>query len=158
MTCSASSMLLPSKPILMRRRRISRGRQQIHNSANRSNESLIIWATTRLCDSKLVVTELPDQLLKENFPEEKMQMMAHLARECLQWDPDSRLTMSPSMSTRKSMPAAFFYGIFQNLVISLFLFSTSRTKVQSYLKLNVVNAHTILLFISPVSLQQVHTI
>ncbi|KAJ6838376.1 receptor-like serine/threonine-protein kinase NCRK [Iris pallida] len=86
MTCSASSMPLPSKSILTRRRRISRGRQQIHKSANRRNESLVIWVTfamTRLGDSKLVVTELPDQLLKGNFPEEEMEMMAHLARECL---------------------------------------------------------------------------
>ncbi|KAJ6824515.1 receptor-like serine/threonine-protein kinase NCRK [Iris pallida] len=108
MTCSASSMLLLLKPILMRMRRMSRGRQQIHNSANRRNESLVIWAMTRLHDSKLVVIELPDQLLIGNIPEEEMQMMAHLARECLQWDPDSWLTMSPRMSIRKSMPAAFF--------------------------------------------------
>ncbi|KAJ6840319.1 receptor-like serine/threonine-protein kinase NCRK [Iris pallida] len=69
---------------------------------------MVTFATTRLRDSKLVVTKLPDQLLKGNFSKEEIQMMDHLARECLQWDPDSRLTMSPGMSTRKSMPAAFF--------------------------------------------------
>ncbi|XP_028556716.1 receptor-like serine/threonine-protein kinase NCRK [Dendrobium catenatum] len=69
------------------------GRQPIQKSA-KGDESLVIWATARLNDSKLVVTELPDPLLKGNFPEEEMQIMAHLARECLQWDPDSRPTMT----------------------------------------------------------------
>ncbi|XP_020571622.1 receptor-like serine/threonine-protein kinase NCRK [Phalaenopsis equestris] len=69
------------------------GRQPIQKTA-KGDESLVIWATARLHDSKLVVTELPDPLLKGNFPEEEMQIMAHLARECLQWDPDSRPTMT----------------------------------------------------------------
>ncbi|MQL99909.1 hypothetical protein Taro_032636 [Colocasia esculenta] len=81
------------------------GRQPIHKSTNKGNESLVIWvncftiitnlaAAAKLCSSKLVVSELPDPLLKGNFPEEEMQMMAHLARECLHWDPDSRPSMS----------------------------------------------------------------
>ncbi|PKA47617.1 Receptor-like serine/threonine-protein kinase NCRK [Apostasia shenzhenica] len=69
------------------------GRKPIHKSAT-ADESLVLWAMPCLRDSKLVVTELPDPLLKGNFPEEDMQIMAHLARECLQWDPDSRPTMS----------------------------------------------------------------
>ncbi|KAJ6798869.1 receptor-like serine/threonine-protein kinase NCRK [Iris pallida] len=54
-----------------------------------------------------------------------MQMMAHLARECLEWDPDSRLTMSPGMSTRKSMHAAFFMYIskFDHFVVHIQHFS-----------------------------------
>ncbi|ONK63926.1 uncharacterized protein A4U43_C07F20340 [Asparagus officinalis] len=70
------------------------GRQPIHKSPNKVDESLVIWATARLRDSRLVVTELPDPVLKGNFPEEEMHIMAHLARECLQWDPESRPSMS----------------------------------------------------------------
>ncbi|KAJ6793027.1 receptor-like serine/threonine-protein kinase NCRK [Iris pallida] len=94
------------------------GRQPIHRSTNRTDESLVIWATARLRDSKMVVAELPDPLLKGNFPEEEMQTMAHLARECLQWDPDSRPSMSevvqtlstiaPGKSKRKNTPAVLF--------------------------------------------------
>ncbi|KAK8944089.1 Receptor-like serine/threonine-protein kinase NCRK [Platanthera zijinensis] len=69
------------------------GRQPIQKSA-KGDESLVIWSTARLNDSKLIVAEMPDPLLKGNFPEEEMQIMAHLARECLQWDPDSRPTMT----------------------------------------------------------------
>lgn len=69
------------------------GRQPIQKSA-KGDESLVIWATARLHDSKLVVTEIPDPFLKGSFPEEEMQIMAHLARECLQWDPDSRPSMT----------------------------------------------------------------
>ncbi|CAM0948024.1 unnamed protein product [Alopecurus aequalis] len=59
------------------------------------DESLVMWATSRLRDSRLVVAELPDPALKEGgFPPEEMQIMAHLARECLQWDPEARPTMT----------------------------------------------------------------
>ncbi|KAJ6806739.1 receptor-like serine/threonine-protein kinase NCRK [Iris pallida] len=94
------------------------GRPPIHKSSNRTDESLVMWATARLRDSKLVVMELPDPLLKGNFPEEEMQIMAHLARECLQWDPDFRPTMSevvqilstisPDKSKRKNLPTGLF--------------------------------------------------
>jgi serine/threonine protein kinase len=71
------------------------GRQPIHKSSStRADESLVIWATSRLRDSRLVVTELPDPTLQGRFPAEEMQIMAHLARECLQWDPESRPTMT----------------------------------------------------------------
>ncbi|KAG0498665.1 hypothetical protein HPP92_003356 [Vanilla planifolia] len=69
------------------------GRQPIHKSA-KGEESLVMWATALLNDNKLIVTELPDPLLQGNFPAEEMQLMAHVARECLQWDPDSRPTMT----------------------------------------------------------------
>lgn len=69
------------------------GRHPINKSPNKSVESLVIWATARLHDSKLVISELPDPILKGNFPLEEIQIMAHLARECLQWDPDSRPSM-----------------------------------------------------------------
>ena len=69
----------------------------------------------RLRDSRLVVTELPDPVLKGKFPEEEMQIMAHLARECLQWDPDSRpsmrevvqilSTIDPDKSKRRNFPS-----------------------------------------------------
>ncbi|XP_066329031.1 receptor-like serine/threonine-protein kinase NCRK [Miscanthus floridulus] len=71
------------------------GRQPIHKSSStRADESLVIWATSRLRDSRLVVTELPDPTLQGKFPAEEMQIMAHLARECLQWDPEARPTMT----------------------------------------------------------------
>ncbi|CAM8970180.1 unnamed protein product [Rhodiola kirilowii] len=69
------------------------GRQPIHKSAGKRDESLVIWATPRLRDSKRVVSELPDPDLKGNFPEEEMQILAYLAKECLLLDPDSRPTM-----------------------------------------------------------------
>jgi hypothetical protein len=53
-----------------------------------------VQATSRLRDSRLVVTELPDPTLQGKFPAEEMQIMAHLARECLQWDPEARPTMT----------------------------------------------------------------
>ncbi|CAN6303541.1 unnamed protein product [Urochloa humidicola] len=53
------------------------GRLPIHKSSTtRADETLVIWETSRLRDSGLVVSELPE-----------MQIMAHLARECLQWNP-----------------------------------------------------------------------
>ncbi|CAO2042841.1 unnamed protein product [Urochloa humidicola] len=71
------------------------GRPPIHKlSTTRADESLVIWATSRLRDSGLVVSELPDQRLEGKFPAEEMQIMAHLARECLQWDPEARPTMT----------------------------------------------------------------
>lgn len=71
------------------------GRQPIHKSSStRGDESLVTWATSRMRDSRLVVTELPDPALKGRFSPEEMQIMAHLARECLQWDPESRPTMT----------------------------------------------------------------
>lgn len=41
-----------------------------------------------------MILELPDPLLNGNFPEEEMQIMAYLAKECLLLDPDCRPTMS----------------------------------------------------------------
>lgn len=77
---------------------------------------LWLQATSRLRDSELVVSELPDPVLRGKFPEEEMQIMAHLARECLQWDPDSRPTMSevvqilltiaPGKSRKRNMPTS----------------------------------------------------
>ncbi|KAJ3693914.1 hypothetical protein LUZ60_009394 [Juncus effusus] len=94
------------------------GRQPINKSLNKPDESLVIWATARLNDSKRVVMELPDPLLKGNFPKEEMQIMAHLARECLQWDPESRPSMSevvqilstidPDKSKKRNLPTTFF--------------------------------------------------
>ncbi|KAL2471057.1 Receptor-like serine/threonine-protein kinase NCRK [Abeliophyllum distichum] len=89
------------------------GRHPIHKSDNKGEESLVIWATPRLHDSKRVITELPDPRLKGTFPEEEMQVMAYLAKECLLLDPDSRPTMTevvqilstvaPEKSKRKSL-------------------------------------------------------
>uniref|UniRef100_A0A7N0TWD1 non-specific serine/threonine protein kinase n=1 Tax=Kalanchoe fedtschenkoi TaxID=63787 RepID=A0A7N0TWD1_KALFE len=69
------------------------GRQPIHKTADKGEQSLVIWATPRLRDSKRVISELPDPDLKGNFPEEEIQIMAYLAKECLLLDPDSRPTM-----------------------------------------------------------------
>ncbi|XP_078170621.1 receptor-like serine/threonine-protein kinase NCRK [Carex rostrata] len=94
------------------------GRPPVHRSPNKADESLVLWATPRLRDRKLVLTELPDPLLKGNFSEEEMQIMAHLARECLQWDPESRPTMSevvqilstidPDRTNRGKLITSFF--------------------------------------------------
>ncbi|KAG8057860.1 hypothetical protein GUJ93_ZPchr0002g26101 [Zizania palustris] len=72
------------------------GRQPIHHHRPpaAAGESLVMWAAPRLRDSRLVVTEMPDPAMQGRFPEEEMQIMAHLARECLQWEPESRPTMS----------------------------------------------------------------
>ncbi|XWS53297.1 hypothetical protein CRYUN_Cryun11dG0144800 [Craigia yunnanensis] len=93
------------------------GRQPIHKSNNKE-ESLVIWASPRLRDSKRVTSELPDPRLKGNFPEEEMQIMAYLAKECLLLDPDSRPTMSevvqilstiaPNKSKGRNIPVNFF--------------------------------------------------
>ncbi|KDP44029.1 hypothetical protein JCGZ_05496 [Jatropha curcas] len=70
------------------------GRQPIHKSTSKGEESLVLWATPRLQDSRRVISELPDPRLKGNFPEEEMQIMAYLAKECLLMDPDARPSMS----------------------------------------------------------------
>ncbi|KAK9022274.1 hypothetical protein V6N11_002554 [Hibiscus sabdariffa] len=69
------------------------GRKPIHKSNNKE-ESLVIWATPRLQDCNPVTSELLDPRLKGKFPEEEMQVMAYLAKECLLLDPDARPTMS----------------------------------------------------------------
>ncbi|CAJ1979284.1 unnamed protein product [Sphenostylis stenocarpa] len=94
------------------------GRQPIHKSTGKE-ESLVIWATPRLQDSRRVITELVDPQLKGNFPEEEVQVMAYLAKECLLLDPDTRPTMSevvqillsisPGKSRRRrNIPASLF--------------------------------------------------
>ncbi|CAN4119303.1 unnamed protein product [Withania somnifera] len=98
------------------------GRQPIHKSANKAEESLVIWATPRLLDSRRVVSELPDPNLKGEFEEEELQVMAYLAKECLLLDPDSRPTMSevvlilstiaPETSKRKHFSRDDFKGSF----------------------------------------------
>ncbi|KAJ7981016.1 Protein kinase family protein [Quillaja saponaria] len=93
------------------------GRQPIHKSIQRGEESLVVWATPRLQTSRQVITELPDPHLNGNFPEEEMQIMAYLAKECLQWDPDARPTMSEVVQilsaispdkSRRNIPARLF--------------------------------------------------
>lgn len=64
------------------------------------------------------MSELADPLLKGNFQEEEMQIMGHLAQECLQLDPDSRPSMSeitqilstitPDKSRRINFPINLF--------------------------------------------------
>ncbi|TQE04702.1 hypothetical protein C1H46_009685 [Malus baccata] len=97
------------------------GRKPIHQSTNKGEESLVIWATPRLQDSKRVITELADPDLDGNFPEEEMQIMAYLAKECLLLDPDARpnmsevvqilSTISPERSKRKNFSANLFEHI-----------------------------------------------
>lgn len=94
------------------------GRKPIHKPSNKGAESLVIWATPRLHDSKRVIQELPDPLLEGKFQEEEMQVMAYLAKECLLLDPDSRPTMSevvqilstvaPDRSKRSNFPIRAF--------------------------------------------------
>ncbi|XP_027340356.1 receptor-like serine/threonine-protein kinase NCRK isoform X5 [Abrus precatorius] len=60
-------------------------------------------AATRLQDNRRVITELADPQLKGNFPEEEMQIMAFLAKECLLLDPDTRPTMSEVVQVLSSI-------------------------------------------------------
>ncbi|KAK9168783.1 hypothetical protein Syun_000923 [Stephania yunnanensis] len=70
------------------------GRHPIYKTPDKGEESLVLWAAPRLQDSKRVITELPDPCLKGLFPEEEMQILAFLAKECLLLEPDSRPSMS----------------------------------------------------------------
>ncbi|XP_042958970.1 receptor-like serine/threonine-protein kinase NCRK isoform X2 [Carya illinoinensis] len=75
-------------------------------------------ATPRLQDRRRVIMELADPCLNGNFPEEEMQIMAYLAKECLLLDPDDRPTMSevvqilstmaPQKSRRRNIPLYFY--------------------------------------------------
>lgn len=101
------------------------GRQPIQKSDSKGEESLVIWATPRLLDSRRVTSELPDPRLKGTFHEEEMQIMAYLAKECLLLDPDSRPTMSevvqilstiaPKKSKRKNMSVQLFQSSFSGV-------------------------------------------
>lgn len=94
------------------------GQHPIHKSASKGEESLAIWAAPRLQNSRLVITELPDPNLDGMFPEEEMQIMAYLAKECLLLDPDARPTMTevvqvlsnitPDKSRRNNISANVF--------------------------------------------------
>ncbi|XP_052194481.1 receptor-like serine/threonine-protein kinase NCRK isoform X2 [Diospyros lotus] len=96
------------------------GQHPIRKTVNKGEESLVIWATPRLLDSKRVIMDLPDPQLKGNFPEEEMHIMAYLAKECLLLDPDSRPTMSEvvqilsTIAPEKSRRQNFPLNIFQN--------------------------------------------
>uniref|UniRef100_A0A2P2JSZ5 non-specific serine/threonine protein kinase n=1 Tax=Rhizophora mucronata TaxID=61149 RepID=A0A2P2JSZ5_RHIMU len=95
------------------------GRQPIHKSTSKGEQSLVLWATPRLHDSSRVTSELPDPGLKGKFPEEEMQIMAYLAKECLLLDPDARPTMSEvvqilsTISTDKSRQRSVPLNLFQ---------------------------------------------
>ncbi|XP_050203785.1 receptor-like serine/threonine-protein kinase NCRK [Mercurialis annua] len=94
------------------------GRPPIHKSTKKGEESLVLWATPCLHDSRRVISELPDPRLKGDFPEEEMYIMAYLAKECLLLDPDARPTMSevvqilstivPDKSRRRNIPGNIF--------------------------------------------------
>ncbi|XP_022140730.1 receptor-like serine/threonine-protein kinase NCRK isoform X2 [Momordica charantia] len=96
------------------------GQHPIHKSASKGEESLAIWAAPRLQNSRRVATELPDPQLHGMFPEEEMQIMAYLAKECLLLDPDARPTMTevvqvlsniaPDKSRRNNISANVFQG------------------------------------------------
>ncbi|KAL4295283.1 hypothetical protein GQ457_12G029800 [Hibiscus cannabinus] len=115
------------------------GRQPIHKSNNRE-ESLVIWATPRLQDSKRVTLELPDSRLKGNFPEEEMQVMAYLAKECLLLDPDARPTMSEVVqilstiasdkSKRRNIPVNFYQMSSANNIKNGALFDMHQTVIE----------------------------
>lgn len=67
-----------------------------------------------------MISEIPDPHLKGNFPEEEMQILAFLAKECLLLDPDARPTMSEIVQilstiapdkSRRNIPVNFFQVI-----------------------------------------------
>ncbi|XP_026403201.1 receptor-like serine/threonine-protein kinase NCRK isoform X3 [Papaver somniferum] len=105
------------------------GRHPIHKSPDKGDQSLVIWAAPRLKDSKRVISELADPLLKGNYPEEEMQVMAYLAKECLLLDPDFRpsmsevvqilSTISPDKSRRRSFPVNLFQNSLNRSMRSL---------------------------------------
>ncbi|CAO2812987.1 unnamed protein product [Amaranthus hypochondriacus] len=94
------------------------GRTPIFNVSDKGDESLVIWAAPRLQNSRLVISELPDPRLDGQFPEEEMQIMAYLAKECLLLDPEARPSMSevvqilstiaPNVSRRRRYPINLF--------------------------------------------------
>ncbi|KAM7502136.1 hypothetical protein LguiB_001040 [Lonicera macranthoides] len=96
------------------------GRQPIHKSADKGEESLVIWAMPCLQDSRRVISELPDPRLKGDFPEEEMQIMAYLAKECLLLEPELRPTMSEvvqilsTVASEKSRRRNFPKNIFRS--------------------------------------------
>ncbi|KAF5930987.1 hypothetical protein HYC85_031860 [Camellia sinensis] len=79
-------------------------------------------ATPRLLESRRVIMELPDPQLKGNFPEEEMQIMAYLAKECLLLDPDSRPSMSEVVQILSTIAPENSRR--QNFTINLFQSST----------------------------------
>ncbi|XP_010689089.2 receptor-like serine/threonine-protein kinase NCRK isoform X1 [Beta vulgaris subsp. vulgaris] len=97
------------------------GRTPIFNVSDKGDESLVIWAAPRLQNSRRVISELPDPHLNGHFPEEEMQIMAYLAKECLLLDPESRPSMSevvqilsniaPNMSRRRRFPVSLFQNL-----------------------------------------------
>ncbi|CAN6479415.1 unnamed protein product [Victoria cruziana] len=70
------------------------GRPPINTSSKKGQESLVMWALPLLRDSKSVIQELTDPLLKGKFPEVEVLVMSQLARECLNFDPELRPTMA----------------------------------------------------------------
>ncbi|XP_073056112.1 receptor-like serine/threonine-protein kinase NCRK isoform X2 [Primulina eburnea] len=97
------------------------GQKPIHESSNKGEESLVIWATPHLHDHKRVISKLSDPRLKGTFQEEEMQVMAYLAKECLLLDPESRPSMSEVVqilstiaqekSKRKKIPIHVFQAM-----------------------------------------------
>lgn len=100
------------------------GRTPIFNVSDKGDESLVIWAAPRLQDSRRVISELPDPHLKGQFPEEEMQIMAFLAKECLLLDPESRpsmgevvqilSTIAPNVSRRRRFPINLVQNLSSN--------------------------------------------
>ncbi|KAI7737049.1 hypothetical protein M8C21_009040 [Ambrosia artemisiifolia] len=102
------------------------GRHPIYKSADKGGEeSLVIWATPLLHDSKRVSKELPDPRLKGKFEEEELQVMAYLAKECLLLDPDARPTMSEvvqillTIAPEKSKRRNFSFDRYQDYTIRM---------------------------------------
>ncbi|XP_076957602.1 receptor-like serine/threonine-protein kinase NCRK isoform X2 [Bidens hawaiensis] len=102
------------------------GRHPIYKSTDKGREeSLVIWATPLLHDSKRVSKELPDPRLKGKFEEEELQVMAYLAKECLLLDPDARPTMSEvvqillTIAPEKSKRRNFSFDRYQDYIIRM---------------------------------------
>ncbi|KAL8247310.1 hypothetical protein R6Q59_008526 [Mikania micrantha] len=102
------------------------GRHPIYKSPNKGGEeSLVIWATPLLHDSKRVSKELPDPRLKGKFEEEELQVMAYLAKECLLLDPDARPTMSEvvqillTIAPEKSKRRNFSFDRYQDYTVRM---------------------------------------
>ncbi|XP_075513426.1 receptor-like serine/threonine-protein kinase NCRK isoform X1 [Primulina tabacum] len=95
------------------------GQKPIHESSNKGEESLVIWATPHLHDHKRVISKLSDPRLKGTFQEEEMHVMAYLAKECLLLDPESRPSMSEvvqilsTIAQEKSKRKKFPIHVFQ---------------------------------------------
>ncbi|XP_042014790.1 putative receptor-like protein kinase At5g39000 [Salvia splendens] len=80
------------------------GHQPIDSSLPRGKQHLVSWATPKLTTTK--VYEVVDARLEGNYPRKAVAKMAAIAASCVQFEPDSRPTMSVVVKELQSLLAA----------------------------------------------------